>query len=451
MRGPLAVVVVAALAFGLAGVGYAGEAGGLAGENAQLRQRVDKLEGEVGELKKMVKDLIGRPPRGVPELTAEEVAHLKTISTSLKGVQAPVSSGVNAQIYGYVKADASWDSSNISTGNFARWVASETNNKNDDQYTMTASQTRLGIKLFGPDQGGIRTTGLIEGDFYVTGAPENKAEFFMRHAYVNLEWPEHRFSFLAGQTWDTMSPLNPPVLNYPVSWWAGNYGYRRPQMRATKTWGVGKDVDLKVAAAIARSMGRDGGFGAGDSGEDSGLPVLQGRAGLTFPLIGAGRTDVGISGHWGHEEYDTDIFGTNERYESWSVCFDATQPVNEWLAFKGELYTGQNLDQYLGGIGQGVDLALDKEVGACGGWAAASFGPFDKWRFNLGTSMERIARGDVSAAAARTFNQTVFGNALYSVNKNVTAGLEISQWRTEYRDTDRGDSVRFQASVKYAF
>ena len=42
------------------------------------------------------------------------------------------------------------------------------------------------------------------------------------------------FTILGGQTWDVISPLNPRSLNYSVYWWAGNIGYRRPQVRLTK-------------------------------------------------------------------------------------------------------------------------------------------------------------------------------------------------------------------------
>ena len=116
---------------------------------------------------------------------------------------------------------------------------------------MTASETRLGLKIFGPDVNEIKTSGLVEVDFYGGGA-ENSPQPRIRHAYMKLEWPEQRLSLLAGQTWDVISPLNPSTLNYTVQWWGGNIGMRRPQIRVTKGLSISDDTDLTLQAALLR-------------------------------------------------------------------------------------------------------------------------------------------------------------------------------------------------------
>ena len=86
---------------------------------------------------------------------------------------------------------------------------------------------------------------------------------------------------------------------------------------------------------------------ASESGEDSGKPTFQGRAGFTFPSpLGYKKTTVGVSGHWGEEEFDSAAAtGAHSDVESWSVNLDVQQPVNEWLTIKGELFSGENLDE----------------------------------------------------------------------------------------------------------
>ena len=145
----------------------------------------------------------------------------------------------------------------------------------------------------------MHSGGLIEVDFY-GGGDENKNLPMMRHAYMNLDWPEEQFSVLAGQTFDVISPLWMPTLNYTVGWWQGNIGYRRPQLRLTKGFELAKDVEFKLEAAATRDIGRANSFTASysDTGQDSSIPGLQGRASLTFPGFNSKPTTIGVSGHW---------------------------------------------------------------------------------------------------------------------------------------------------------
>jgi hypothetical protein len=94
---------------------------------------------------------------------------------------------------------------------------------------MTANETRLGAKIKGPNVDGMEISGRVETDFYGGGAAENKPNLMMRHAYIELGWPHEKFSILAGQTSDVISPLVPTTLNYSVCWWVGNMA-GRPQI-----------------------------------------------------------------------------------------------------------------------------------------------------------------------------------------------------------------------------
>jgi hypothetical protein len=284
----------------------------------------------------------------------------------------------------------------------------------------------------------------------------------MRHAYLNFEWPQDKFSILAGQTSDVISPLWPDTLNYTVGWWTGNIGYRRPQIRLTKIYSIAKDTDLKLEGAIARTMGRTNSnilaADQSDSGEDAGLPSIQGRVSLTLPSWGSKPATVGFSSHYAKESYDVNAAGSKiaadrKEFDSWSLNLDVQQPVNEWLSFKGEFFTGQDLDAYLGGIGQGVNTVRNKEIRSKGGWAQASFGPWGKWSFNLGVGADKVNADDLVGMTGdrRKYNQSIFGNVLYNFDKNAQIGFELSQWHTEYVDLGDADSVRAQTSFIYKF
>ncbi|MHC4622414.1 MAG: DcaP family trimeric outer membrane transporter [Planctomycetota bacterium] len=463
------ILVVAVLLTGTA-VCRADTSSQLARENAELRMRVERLERELEELKQMVMQQAGAQQTQTdqtvstePELKPEEAPESKVyeVEKTAEATQEdtvtkkPVWSELDIQLYGYVKLDAAYDSSRVDTGNFARWVESETTNKNDDQFNMTANQTRFGLKIKGPHDGEIETSGRAEIDFYGGGA-ENKPEVMMRHAYMTLNWPQERFNIIAGQTSDVISPLYPYTLNYTVAWWAGNIGYRRPQIRLTKSLGLAKDADLKLEGALARTIGlRSDDFAdtPGDAGEDTGFPGAQGRVSVTFPWLGYKPTTLGFSGHWAKEELDTSASGDSRHFDSWSLNLDLTQPFNKWLTVKGELFTGENLSAYLGSIGRGVNTTSFEEIGSRGGWLAASLEPWQKWQLNLGASVEDVDADDLAGITvdARKYNRSIFGNAIYSLNQNTQIGFELSQWHTEYDNQDDGDSVRAQTSFIYRF
>jgi hypothetical protein len=297
-------------------------------------------------------------------------------------------------------------------------------------------------------------------DFAGSNDTETSNHIRMRLAYLKLDWPADRFSIMAGQDWDTMSPLTMPTINDGVGWWTGNIGVRRPQIRLTKEMAISSDLDLKLDGAIARTVGLSSsdvtnGDTPGDSGEDAGFPGFQGRAGIAFPsFTGYKSTIFGVSGHWAKEELDRAPEGlprTENRFDSWSANLDLTQPVNAWLTIKGELFNGENLNAYNGGIGQGINTTTNQEIGSRGGWLAATLGPWDKVSFNIGAGVDDADSSDLTSATSRDRNRSIFGNVYYSINKKTQIGFELSQWCTKYKDGESADSLRAQTVFIYNF
>ncbi len=432
MKKRILLIVVGLLTFACAAQA-AGGGSDAASENAELKKRVEKLDKELAELKKAV---------------TEQGQATGTLPT-----KKPILSSLDIQLYGYIKLDAAYDTSRTDPGNYVKWVERENTNKDDDQFNMTANQSRFGMMITGPDDGVMKASGRAEVDFY-EGGSENKARLMMRHAYMKMDWPADRFSVIAGQTSDVISPLVPTTVNYSVAWWSGNIGYRRPQIRLTKEVGLDNGADLKLEGAVARTIGRADAIAGTESGEDAGSPSLQARVSTTIDLFEVAPAAVGLSGHYGREEYDIAADGSNKEFRTWSLNVDFVQPVHSWLAIKSELFTGENLNAYLGGIGQGVTTAAGPnqydEIGSAGGWIAASLGPWDNHRFNIGFGMDDVDRGDVDEGA-RTLNRSVFANMFCSLNKNVDWAVELSHWKTDYAGNGDADSVRFQTALIYKF
>ncbi|MCG3149394.1 MAG: hypothetical protein PCFJNLEI_02855 [Verrucomicrobiae bacterium] len=416
----------------------------LKNENAELRQLLNKLNNEIEHIKGVLTE------KGLP---------IPATPTTTKNVTAQ---SFDLQLYGLIKLDAAHDDSRVSAGNFARWVESEGVLNNDAQFNMTANQTRLGLRINGPNLNGIKTAGQVEIDFYGAGAAENKPDPMLRHAFVKADWSAWNFSLLAGQTADIISPLAAPTVNYSVCWWQGNIGYRRAQLRLTKAFKPADDIELKLEAGPTRTITDRKFVYTGstdpDSGADSEFPSVQGRVSLSFPSFNRQPATVGLSGHWGQEDqHQTNALGVIDshlHFDSWSANVDVRLPVTDWLLLQGEGFIGENLSAYLGGIGQGFDPVTQDTIAALGGWTAVSLGPWGKWQFNLGAGIDTVNSDDVGVnakAPPRLSNYVYFGNCNYTLTTNLQLAFEIAYLRTAYKQAVAGDAWREQLAVIYKF
>ncbi len=355
--------------------------------------------------------------------------------------------------YGYLKLDVAYDGSQTAPGEFAKWAVPEPAS-GDDEVTVTLNQTRLGLKLKVPGgDTGFRAGGRVEVDFYGhVDDPDPR----IRHAFLDFSWPTADFDIIVGQTSDVISPLYPSTLNYTVAWFAGNIGFRRPQIRLTKRFATAGAAEWRVVGALTHNI-YDTKVGS-VSGEDSGL-AAQARVAYSFPGAGSLPVTVGLSGHSAEEKFVTsaslreDPVGTvTEHCDSWSANFDLSVPLSDTARLQSELFSGKSLSPYLGGAGQGVNLEQLHGIHSRGGWLALNLAPRpeSKWRprFNVGFSVDDVDGEDL-AAGARELNRSVFGNMTYALGRRLDAGLELSHWTTRYKDRDECDALRTQLSLIY--
>jgi len=380
---------------------------------------------------------------------------LAALKDQLAGVPAaPAKPAVRAslpiEIYGFFKLDASYDTSDVFPGNFAFWVDNEDAagaEKNDNKFNMTVNQTRVGLKIAGPEMVGAKTSALIETDFY-GDLPnvENKPVWRLRRAFVKMEWPDMDLSVLGGQEWDFTSPLAPKTLNFLPLCYAGNLGYRRPQIVVAKGLPCGQGKML-LQGGVFRTIHGGGGVWD-DAGEDAGYPGMAARVSYNVERPDKRNFGVGVSGHYAEEE---DVAGMS-RAKSWFVGLDLKMPAGDCLLFQAECFKGQNLRQFAGTMN--YDVTNGDEVEGSGGWAGVEITPpsMPKVSFNLAAAIEDLdSTGNGWAAGSRTLNRAILGNVMYKLAPNVIVGLEVSKWHTNYVGDAEGDAMRFQTSLIYNF
>ncbi len=373
---------------------------------------------------------------------------------------------------GYFKADFAYDQTRVNSGNYALYVTerSPLDAPDNDLMSITARESRFGLDFWW-EENDIKTDARLEFDFYGLGvAPaslssmENKAAPMLRHAYIKLT--KGHWSLLAGQTSDIISPLFPKTANYTVLWDQGNIGYRRPQLRVS-TWGnLSDNGKVTLAGGLFRTLGGDIDGDKVDDGADSGLPTVEGRLAMSAKTWKEGTMELGVSGHYGTEEYWTGR--ATKSVESWSGNVDLRYAPCERTEITCELFVGDNLGAYYGGVGQTLNPMLT-EIGSKGGWAEISYKAADGLWLNAGYGLDNPDEDDFVIAASeddvRSFigrNSNIFASVMYDLTSTVTAMVELSQLKTKYEyrwivgadelrtDNRELDSTRIQFALKAA-
>lgn len=343
-------------------------------------------------------------------------------------------SNLTIKPYGYFKFDMAYDQARTNNGNYVFWV--ESSEDKDSEINLTARQTRLGVNFIYDELNNRTVSGKFEIDFY-GGGTENKNMIMMRHGYLKVDFG--KYYLLAGQTSDVLSPLVPNTVNYTVLWNCGNIGYRHPQIQFGNSVKNGVEIIGALSRNIAESVEGEVNNvkvdkNDNDDGEDSSLPSVQARISYINPNM-----NVGISGHYGLMEYTRADF-KEDNYTSFSLNFHVSYAFTNAFLIKGEVFTGKTLDQYFGGIGQGFDWDLEKEVESSGGWLNAALKASPNISCNLGIGIDQPEKDDPLDFPTRNYNRCVFGNIYTKIAYNTSFALEISNWETGYYNGD-GDET----------
>ena len=349
------------------------------------------------------------------------------------------------RFYGFIRFDAIFDDSRLSHHQFPNWVLSEDPSKgkeNDGHFGMHPRLTRMGVKFKPVELGDERSLhGVIETDFQ-NGGSESRQILRMRHAYFNLRMGA--FHFLAGQTWDLISPLYPAANIDGLMWNTGNLGDRHPQARLTYRPDGGL---LNAAVALGQTGAVDrkdlDGNGVLD-GSEAMRPFVQARVGLAQE-----RLKAGVWTHWGAEETAKPV-GGDSSFTSTVVGVDASVSLGPRLTIEGEGWSGSNLSDIRGGIGQGINRETGEEIASTGGWAHLAVKPDDRWKLFAGAMMEAPDEDGVPAGG-RTRNQALYLVGHYRPWKKFQAGLEYINWKTEYKGLEAGTANRVDLHFTYYY
>jgi hypothetical protein len=377
--------------------------------------------------------------------------------------------GNRISLYGILRMDAYYGTGRFNHNQFTYYAASTdptvTPAVNDHRNwtDMTPRLSRLGVKVDRdslPFWQSAKASGVLEFDFQnratseVSGLESESRELpRLRHAYIKLT--SGGFYFLAGQTWDLISPLWPVANADGMMWNSGNLGDRRPQFRFGYDIPVSDEAVFNAAIALARTGAIDrknlDAAGIGDNtrdGDASARPMIQARVGLS--KLFDKRMDWGVRGHHGWERTESSIAGRTHFYTQ-SVGADLKIKILDDLTFAGEIWFGKNLSDLRGGIDQGVNVATGREITARGGWAELIAQLAIPYSIAAGAGVDDPRNGTLTVATQRSHNIAPYLWTRYDFGGGVTIGAEAIFWATDYLNVESGRANRYSLFVTYSF
>ncbi|HEX6813053.1 MAG TPA: hypothetical protein VF384_15620 [Planctomycetota bacterium] len=375
-------------------------------------------------------------------------------------------SGLPIKFYGFLRLDAYYNTARMDSVVIPSRVLAETGKHNDDQFHLDPRLTRFGLDVMPIDAGGSKVSGRLEIDFanFPTGVSESRPTPRIRVAYIDIGKDE--LGLRVGQDWDVVAPLFPAVNHELLMWNAGNLGDRRAQI--TGRYVPNATFEVKAMLGLTGAITNedlDTGSAAGErDGFDSGLPQGQMRAGWKpFELVEKKAAELGVWGMYGQTQSDTFFDGEN-RFDTWTAGLDWQVPLTSAFTLRGEAWTGENLGDIRGGMGQTINTdpasaAFGDGIRSSGGWTEVVYAYTAKTKFHLGATMDDPENDDLSttlASANKRLNQAAYIGTVVDWDNGVRTGFDTIYWQSEYMGPNGtngslGNTLRFNLYFQLNF
>lgn len=416
--------------------------------NLDLQRQIDELRALVGAQQREIESLrAGQTPAAAPAATTPPQP-----ASGPPPVPLVVPSRETVRFYGFLRLDSIIDSGQASSTQSPFFIQSPGNpnvaRTGNSVLSLHPRLTRMGFDFVAPPDTlrGGSVTGKIEMDWQ-NGAgltAESRPLPRIRHAFVQIQ--RGASTWLLGQTWDVIAPLLPSPNDDTLMWNAGNVGDRRPQIRYTY---APANAPISAAVALGITSAVDGkdldGNGIRD-GEDSTLPNVQARVAVR----GGRNAQAGLWGHYASERTTKPVATGKRGFESSGFGIDVQAPLAARLELRGEAWTGRNLSDFRGGVGQGVNATTGREIRSRGGWLEIGWQRSPGHRLALGYTRDDPKDADLPDGGRRE-NEAVYLHNRLRLTPSVDLGANYLFWTTKYRGLPTGTDHRVNTFLQHNF
>jgi hypothetical protein len=326
---------------------------------------------------------------------------------------------------------------------------------NQDTFDANARATTLFALVTGPKIGDFESGGLIAVCFFNDALIVDRYGLLPLQAYAQLKNDDWRFA--AGLQFDVFNPLNPNTLTFAYLAGSGNAGMGFPgQFRVERYLHPSDDSQVTLTAALSEPISTTVNNSLNIS-EDNGWPDVEARAALALgPLQGEGPLakrpfEVAVSGVIGQIRTTSPTQAARVVADVAGFGSDFRWAVTPSFGFQGEMFVGQTLGTYTGGILQNVNVVTFQPIRTSGGWVEAYYYLCpEKLHTHVGYGIDDPLDRDL-APGQPVRNETYFANLIWDVTKHLRLGWEVTYRRTEYTLLRNNDGMGFQTQVQLKF
>ncbi len=364
-----------------------------------------------------------------------------------------VMSKFKVSLYGFVKLDYVNNSVDLGENGgmllptSGKIPAAGTQAFKDTQSIFTARQSRLGLKISGPDLGGAKTGAVIETDFYGDYAASNNQQtesptMRMRLAYGTVDWTNTQILF--GQNWDIFGPMVASTVDFRsgAGWGAPNTP-RVPQLRVTQKYNMGENNTLAVVLGLENpTQDYTDVTKAGSMVNGAGQVMFTSKALGTAPGyygLGMKPLTVGLFGAYGNQT----INNPNTNLNSWGYGLYTFIPVVKSAdgkgransaSFEAQIYEAANMS--FNGATSEATFGTGNQTNAAKGFGVAAqliYYPTQELGVTAGYGLKAaINAGNYTAKNYDNSNYQLYLNAAYDFNAAVRVAAEYQYARTNY-------------------
>jgi hypothetical protein len=274
--------------------------------------------------------------------------------------------------------------------------------------------------------------------------------------YIYGEIKNDDWRFAAGLQKDVFNPIDPNMLVYSVLYGSGNTGNYRGQFRFERYIRPADDVQVTLTGGLSDPIAT---FVSPkfELTEDNGWPNVEGRAAVALgPLEGEGPLaqqpfEVGVSCVIGQVRSITPSPSRRVVADVWGVGADARWKITSRCGVLGEVFAGQALGTYNGGVIQNTNSTTQEGIRTAGGWGEVYFYFVpDKLHSHVGYGVDDPLDRDVAVGQILR-NRTAFANIIWDVSRAFRLGLEATWRKTAYKGLKNAEGATVQAVAQWNF
>ena len=135
---------------------------------------------------------------------------------------------------------------------------------------------------------------------------------------------------------------------------------------------------------------------------------------------------------------------------TWGLGLDGQVAVTQRFGFAGELFIGQGLGEYNGGVIQSFNSKTLRAIRTHGGWGEAYCYFTNQLHLHAGYGIDAPLRQDL-APTQFARNQTYFANLVWEPSKVLQVNFEVDYRMTDYIAFRNASGVVFMTQMLWRF